>query len=261
VIELTFFMSVSIGQWETVLNQIQKPQVKGVLRSQVETYEGHPSLEQAIQDSRSYWYDDKNVPRIFLNDFARVYPVDYQLDVRTKAGNPNNQEPWRHNGGLHNVVHTGQRLLWTPPNQWTELKRLNKVVRVAPRELREFNAIEGTFPDNSYVVEFLYHKGRMFEIRSRHRVEGVWEEDEQYEIGDRPPGYVSVDNCKDCHSDIGKHASQLRDRGVNYRYGTISGLEVGGPIRFHAAKIRPGRAGYRYEIRDDVKHFVRWVRR
>lgn len=257
VFVLVLASSSVYGQWEQVLKQVQEPQVKELLKPDLDTYTGHPSIEQAIRDGRSYWYNDKNVPRVFLDDFARIYPATYKLDSRTKAGNPNNQAPWKTNGGLDNVRHTSQRLLWIPPGKKIKLRTRNRPV--AFRTKKRFRWTGGNYPNSSYVAEFMYSNGRLFEIRSRHKVQGKWEVDEQFTIGDHPKGYKAVDNCKDCHSDIGKNAQQLRNRGVNYRYGTISGLEVGGPIRFHPWKIRSNRVGYRTEIRDDVKHLVEWV--
>lgn len=248
-----FLSCVLVGQWDSLLEQVEK----------VETDSKYlPTIEQATADPRSYKYDSFNFRSVAEDDFGKLWAIGYNIAGRgnDRTGSPNNEHPWLHNGGTDNVKGlTVRRVLWIPPGEKIRLRtRRHRVRSIGLPYARTW----GDYPDRTLSVEYLLDdKGKLFEIRSRRRVQGKWEA-EQIEVGEPPKGYVSVDSCTDCHSDIGKHARQL-DRRREW-YTTVRGLEVGGPIAFHPWEWKRVYRGFGIShnkvVRNDVKHLVEWVK-
>ncbi len=204
------------------------------------------TLTEALADNRTYVYDDVIAPQVIQDDHGFLWPKMHVFAGRTYDGanvNPNRTKPWLTNGGLDNVRHTGKRILWIPEGTKIKLRTRRAVF---PRSRKSVRRTYGWFPNGSLVAEFLYHDGRLFEIRSRKKTDGTWAEDEQITYF-RPPGYQSVNNCVDCHRDIGGHAAGWA--------ATVSGLERDGPKAFTPFVVGNG---VRPVIRDDVKHLVEW---
>ena len=115
--------------------------------------------------------------------------------------------------------------------------------------------VGGEYPAGFVSAEFMFDGIRLFEVRARiKRGPDDWHT-QQHEIGPKPLGYKPVDNCVECHEDIGKHSFAIDPK--RDWYGVVRGLERGGPIHWHPFQ-GASNAGDKPRIRDAVKRFVRW---
>ena len=219
-------------------------------------------LAEVAEDSRSIWYDRATLPGVYF-DHGELFPVGYNVaafDSETgkkidPTGSANNDEKWSHTGGLANCGSrvTVKRLLWTPEGKWIDLSWVEN----PSDEVRNIPVqhVMGSYPVGTTSVEYLYDGIRLFEIRARvKRGEEDWVT-EQLEFGDKPEGYEAVDNCVECHDDIGRHSFAIDPK--RDWYGVVRGLERGGPIHWHPFKGATN-GGVKPEIREGVKGFVRW---
>jgi hypothetical protein len=212
------------------------------------------TLDDVINDPRSYAYSDSTAPQVIQDDNGLIYLRNHQFATASRydraAVNPNLMRPWLTAGGLDRVRHTGVKLLWIPVDEWVRLRTRKATFRRSNKTVvRTF----GKYPDGAISVEFLDdHTGRLFEIRSRIRLDAKWDEHERVFYGARPVGYQEITDCRQCHRDVAGHRQGWAT--------TVRGLEPGGPFSFHPFETdtldsRPGQAPV---IRDDVKHFVIW---
>lgn len=227
--------------------------------------EPSPVYEYA-KDPRAIWYSKETLPRVYEAS-GRLFGVGYNLaGSLDRTGSANNENPWLNTGGLDHVGGsvTIKRMLWIPPGQHITLHRKHKTVRGGPKNGLDFSHVFGVFPVGTVSAEFIYDGNRLFEMRARVKTRDGWLT-EQEEYGVKPAGYVAVENCTDCHKDIGKHSFQLRDRTGRFDrdwYGTVRGLEPGGPIHWHPWDARGvWGQGSPMRIRADCQSFVRWAAR
>jgi hypothetical protein len=217
-------------------------------------------LYEKASDIRTYWYDKKSLPEAYQSNGGgpvRLYKLGYNIaGVLDKTGSANNEAPWFHTGGLDDCENTKvKRMLWLPENQKIILKQKNGKIKGGQRNGLEYKFIAGEYPIGTVSAEFLYDDQRLFEARSRVKGEEGWSTF-QFEYGDKPAGYVHVSSCVECHEDVGKHSFEL-DAKRDW-YGTVRGLEPGGPIHWHPWQSEGlGGYGVKPEIREDVKSFVK----
>ena len=207
------------------------------------------------------WYDD--LPAVYQNG-KKIYPVGYNVaayDPETgrkidPTGTANNENPWLHTGGTDDCgseLHIRRQII-VPAGKWIELEWVKRTID-APQEL-EIEYVAGTYPPGTKVSEFFYDGTRHFETRVRLKTNRMWITTHD-QHGAKPKGYRPVDNCTECHEDIGKHSFELDS--AREWYGTVRGLERDGPIRWHPF-AKWGRGGEKPEIRKEVRNFVRWKR-
>lgn len=227
------------------------------------TLAADPSLADVIRDDRTYWYDRETLPGCYV-EVGSLLPLGYNTATfpgqEDATGSANNEHPWLHTGGLDDCGPevTVKRLLWLPPRQKIRLRMEWREVRRGhdrgPRYLR----IQGDFPVGTVSAELLYDADRLFEVRERRKHNDGWFSG-ILDFGHKPQGYSTVDNCVDCHADIGKH-STLIDYDRDW-YGVIRGLEKDGPIHFHPFDVsgfKRGDVRLPVRIRSEVRHFVVW---
>lgn len=228
-----------------------------------------------VEDPNTQWYDHKTLPEVFESE-GRLYRVGNNIgpEGEDPTGSPNNEFPWLHTGGLD---HCGsevavRRALSVPKGKWIELyQATGNAAEKAPEGSEfpsnfPFSRISGTYPVGTTAIEFMYDKIRLFEVRQRTKTKNGWVTDVK-EYGAKPKGYVQVNNCVDCHNDIGRHPEDIdierAVEGIKDRqwYGTVRGLEKDGPIHWHPwvthTESQRDR-GIKPTIRRSVRHFVRW---
>lgn len=220
-----------------------------------------PSLAAVIRDDRTLWYDADSLPGCYQSDNG-LLAVGYNPATfpgqEDATGSANNESPWRHTGGLDacGPSVTARRLLWIPAGEKIKLRTETRVITTTKRRGIRFNRVRGWYPIGTVSAELLLDGRRVFEVRERRKTRGGWVTD-QIEFGRKPFGYKAVDNCTDCHEDIGKHSFML-DADRDW-YGVVRGLEPDGPIHFHPWDTTGlGGAGIPLRIREDVRHFVEW---
>lgn len=186
---------------------------------------------EKLLDHRTIWYDETTMHRVF-QDNNHLVSVNYNLAGKLdKTGSANNELPWIETSGVQNVNGLYiKRFLWMPVNQ--KIKLYNNIDKIKERGnlLKEW--ISGIYPNKSLCGQvFFTNKGifsiRVLEKENPHGWHG-WERNRP-EI--TPVGYLQPDNCVDCHSDIGRDSFEIDPK--RDWYGTVRGLEVGGPIHFH----------------------------
>ena len=194
-----------------------------------------------------------HLPRVWEGEFHKLRPIGLNTSaLPDPSGSPNNEYPWRHAGGTDRMKNVKHRRVIVFPKNGTVDVWPDKYRTTLPNGViwASLTRVSGRFPVGTRVAEYMYHKGRLFEYREREKVgDGDWST-EQISVGERPPGYVEVDNCVECHEDIGTHAKQLDPN--RHWYGTVRGLEVGGPIHWH-----PWTRSQRHTVREELAHLVR----
>lgn len=225
------------------------------------TLDEEEALMALSKDERTIWYNKKTLKEVYETS-GEIYKLGYNVAGNLdRTGTANNEKPWLHTGGLDNCGKDVrvERMLWIPPKTKIKLKREYYKIRGGRRNGLPYNRIAGDYPDGTVSAEFMYEGDRLFEARMRKKIEdGDWQT-RQFEWGKKPKGYVAVTNCVDCHDDIGKHSFVL-DAQRDW-YGTVRGLEVGGPIHWHPWKTQGvGGSGRKMRLREDVKSFVEFQR-
>ncbi|MDB4489935.1 hypothetical protein N9045_00315 [bacterium] len=216
-------------------------------------------LYEKARDTRTYWYDKESLPEAYQSNGGgpvRLYKLGYNIaGVLDKTGSANNELPWLHTGGLDDCENSYvKRMLWLPKNKKIVLNKKNGKIMGGQRNGLEYSFIAGEYPIGTVSAEFLYDGDRLFEARSRVKNEQGWTTF-QFEYGDKPVGYIHVSSCIECHEDIGKHSFEL-DAKRDW-YGTVRGLEPGGPIHWHpwdTSKVDG--VGTTPKIRHDVRGMV-----
>lgn len=186
-------------------------------------------LRAVINDSATVW---NPAPRVII-DGVHLWRHGYnmsgdsfrRLDV---SGSPNNEFPWLRTGGTDFVKGgSALRFFWLPVGSRVVVSRTRR-------------GFAHRWPVGAVVGEFLQYGGEVYETRARRK-----ESDNRgasgrldflnwtgYQFGPvfEPPGYEGVDNCVDCHRDIGLVPRDIdRRRGVRRDwYGVVGTGEPGG---------------------------------
>lgn len=213
------------------------------------------------KDTRVYWYDKDSLPQAYQSSGSgpvRLFKLGYNIAGNLdKTGTANNEHPWRHTGGLDNCNSVKvKRMLYVPVNKKIKLRTVHSKIEGGKRNGLKYSRIAGEYPEGTVVAEFLYEHDRLFEARARMKKKNDWKTF-QYEYGNKPKGYIHVDSCVECHEDIGKHSFELDE--VRDWYGTVRGLEPGGPIHWHPWQTdKVGGLGTIPKLRSDVKDIVEY---
>lgn len=230
-----------------------------------------PDIWEVFRDPRTKMYTKASLPPMY-EMLGQLFPLGYNSAARNgvqidPTGTPNNEYPWLHTGGLDHCEPSYvkvTRVIRIPPD--TEITIRRGVPGFVAANRLDYSRMVGHFPVGTVCGEFLTDDGRVFETRVRYKTKDVGRADDwethQVEYGGKPAGYYAVTNCVDCHADIGKHANLLEPatrRPLRDWYGTVRGLEPGGPIHWHPFVPSASKAGAAPQIRDDVKAFVRFV--
>lgn len=213
-------------------------------------------VQEVRSSPRTYWYDRQSLPRLNVDTSGKVFRHGFDVSLGRdpkRTGAPNNEKPWLHPGGFDNVRGvTVVRGMLMPPNRKMRVSLIQR--RAAGRVVRNW---ETRFPAGTSVVEFINVPNGYRVVRRRTKAgENDWDTAE-YETGRRPPGYVEVANCTDCHEDIGKHAWEL-DRNRDWYTFVATASEPGGPMHFHpfdASKVT-GTAPVWPTINPELVHLV-----
>jgi hypothetical protein len=181
----------------------------------------------------TFWYDKQTLPRVYQQDNL-LWPLGYNVSATgDRSGSPNNEKPWLHTGGLDDVDGGGvKRFYWSPAGKKVKIWRTyGSVFDDQGVEHLGITKWVGEFPIGAIVGEILLDGKRDFEVRARRKVAtGEWEHF-QFERGLKPRGYVSVNNCVECHRDVTKDANEID--GSRDWYGQVGSLEKHGPIHLH----------------------------
>jgi hypothetical protein len=210
---------------------------------------------------QTFWYDQQSLPRVYQHDNL-LWPIGYNVAGNLdRSGTPNNEKPWLHTGGMDDVkAGAVRRFYWSPPGQKVKIwQKYGSVFDAKGAEHLGITKWVGEFPIGAIVGEVLMDGKRDFEVRARRKVaQGEWEHF-QFDKGAKPAGYVSVNNCVDCHQDVTKDAQELD--GNRDWYGQVGSLEQHGPIHLHFFNHRGvSGAGTPVTFNQDLKHLYEVMR-
>lgn len=221
-------------------------------------------VERREPEMVTYHYD-QSLPGVYWSQsWKGLYPVGFNpAGTLDPTGTANNERPWKHPGGLDDCGPevTVKRTLQVPRGRkikvWHESRDV--VLTEPPRvgHKMKVSRIAGKFPNRTRVVEDLYDEDRLFERRERFKRRGKWHTSQE-KFGKPPKGYVEVDNCTDCHEDIGRDSMEI-DSSRDW-YSAVRGLEKDGPIHWHPWSVKGlGSKAIPLKIRYDVRDIVEWV--
>lgn len=231
-------------------------------------------LFELYKDPRTYKYNKATLTPVFESSFWNGNRLTTQLfklganpnSSLDRTGSANNENPWLHTGGIDKVRNSViKRMLWVPEGKKIKLYRETKRnLRRADGGIHDNKSrIAGVYPIGTVSAEFMYEGDRLYEVRSRKKTAADNWETAREHYGEKPAGYVEVNNCIDCHKDIGKSSFEVADRfGRTNRdwYGTVRGLEKDGPIHWHPFAVPKNfRSISQIRIREDVKDLVEWA--
>lgn len=205
---------------------------------------------KVINDPDTIWYDGlyKTFP-----DHNHLISVGYNLAGNLdKTGSANNEQPWMNTSGMESAPTSAciRRFIYIPGKIKMSFAEVN--FKSGSRNMTKSYPY-GVYPNGTIAGQIFCEGLRPFAIRVLQK-ENSFHGFER--TNDPPDWYKSPQNCIDCHSDIHKHAFEIDS--VRDWYGTVRGLEIGGPIHFHPYDTseleKNGHSFSPIKFREDILH-------
>jgi thiol-disulfide isomerase/thioredoxin len=211
-------------------------------------------LREALEHTDAIWTNRDDHPALQHTDH-NTYRLGYNMAARKQlsaTGSPNNEKPWRFSGGCDAFADQldGEVCYYFPSNVrvWQERKEVPGFEAATGLATRW----AGEYPIGTVGAEFLSTNGELHAIRYRAKTDDGWY-GEQIDISSMPIGYVAVDNCTACHSDIGRHANEIDNKQEWYSH--VRGFEKDG--FFNSPFMTMTGDGFgREDFQWDNKHFL-----